>query len=216
MRVPKIKCFLAALFFAGMGLNPALAQNDGSEFDSVGEELIYAIENDERVRLETMLAMNADVNEVVPGKGTALIAASRKGDHRLITLLTAFGAQPDLAVAGVGTPLSVAAGAGHLDAIEALIGEGANPNAGASTAGTPLINAARTGQLKALEKLIEWGADPSLAVLVELQSGPQLWSPLGEAKKYKHGEIIEYLEAVGAIERTSSSPSSPSPLSSPN
>lgn len=178
----------------------AHAQDDGSEFGSVGEELIYAIENNERVRLENMLAMNADVNEVVAGKGTALIVAARLGDERLVTLLVAFGAETDLAAPGIGTALSVAAGVGHSDVIELLIGEGANPNAAASTDGTPLIKAARIGQLKATEKLIEWGADPSLAVLLETQSGPQLWSPLGEAKKFGHSEVIDYLEAVGAIE----------------
>jgi len=170
---------------------------------SLGVELFNAVNHGEFDSAVALIAAGANVNEIVHGEGTPAIAAARRGDLRLLQLLIEKGALPDLACRGDGNPLIVAAARGHLDVARFLVERGANVNAVVVYDETPLINAARHGDLSMVEFLVERGADINLAVADDSRPGnrraeAETRSPLGEASKRGHQDVVDYLRSHGA------------------
>jgi len=165
---------------------------------SLGVELFNAVKHGEFDTAVALIAAGADVNEMVHGEGTPAIAAARRGDLRLLQFLLEKGALPDLACRGDGNPLIMAAARGHLDVARLLVEHGANVNAVVIYDETPLINAARQGDLSMVEFLLERGADINLAVKDSQRPAAETRSPLGEASKLGHQDVVDYLRAHGA------------------
>jgi beta-lactamase regulating signal transducer with metallopeptidase domain len=183
----------------------------GEELGKSGRLMGAAARCDEdRVR-ELIAKEKADVNARMPGDGTALIAAARRGCEDAVRVLLDAGADPNGASVGDGNPLIQAALQGHEDVTRLLVDRGANVNAYVEGDETPLISAARKGDLEIVKLLVERGANVNLAYRVRDWAGaPQaqaldgapgmvLRSPLNMAERYHHDDVAAYLRSRGAV-----------------
>lgn len=82
--------------------------------------------------------------------------------------------------------------------VKLLIEAGADVNGYAPGDETPLINAAATGYVEIARYLIARGADVNLAVRTNHERAGKTRSPMSQATKHGHGDMIELLEASGA------------------
>ena len=160
-----------------------------------GTPLINAIQSGDLATVRYLIGKGADVNGVAPGDGTPLIEAVHTGRAEFVNLLLASGAKAGLALRGEGDPLIAAAGSGRLDLVKTLVEHGASVESFVPGDETPLINAAQSGDLATVRYLVEQGADVNRAV----PANPgQTRSPLGEASRFGHKAVIDYLKAKGA------------------
>jgi beta-lactamase regulating signal transducer with metallopeptidase domain len=150
-------------------------------------------------RVRQLIEEGADINYALPGDGTPLIVAARRGDLPIVELLLRSGADVDGFSSGDGNPLIRAAAEGHLQVATTLVEHGANVNAQDVYDETPLINASRRGRLPIVDYLISKGADVNRAVEVSTTNGLELRSPLSEASKYGHADVVERLKQAGAV-----------------
>ncbi|CAN5137029.1 M56 family metallopeptidase [soil metagenome] len=157
--------------------------------------LINAIRSGDLATVRYLIDKGADVNRAAPGDGSPLIEAARSGRADFVALLLAKGADPGLAVRGDGDPLIAAAGGGRLDIVKTLVESGASVESYVFGDETPLINAAQSGDLARVRYLVDQGADVNRAVPA---NRGQIRSPLGEAIKHGHRDVIDYLKAKGA------------------
>lgn len=88
-------------------------------------------------------------------------------------------------------PLVIASIKGHLDIVSVLLACGAEVDQTDDTGHTSLIHASKIGHLDIVMELISGGADP------RAKSKKGFRTPLQKAKKYKHNEIVKFLEANG-------------------
>jgi beta-lactamase regulating signal transducer with metallopeptidase domain/ankyrin repeat protein len=160
-----------------------------------GTPLINAIRSGDRATVGYLVEKGADVNRRAPGDGTPLIEAARSGQVGLVDLLLAHGADVRLALRGEGNPLIAAAGSGHLEIVKTLVEHGASVESFVPGDETPLINAAQSGDLAIVAYLIDKGADVNHAVPADRG---ETRSPLSEAVKHGHRDVIDYLKAKGA------------------
>ncbi len=165
---------------------------------TLGRELLGVAEDGDVAAATRLIAAGADVNHAIAGDGAPLIIAARHGNLPLLRLLLERGAAPNLAVLGDGNALIMGAKYGHPDVVSALLERGADVNAVVIGDETPLINAATSGHLAIVLQLVEQGADIRLAVPAENQPGAEIRSPLSEARKHGHRDVVEYLQAKGA------------------
>ncbi len=197
------------LLVAGIAVAAAATQIDApAAFDAqqqrrlvngaLGSQLLEAIDDGARDNAVELIDAGADVDRVVLGDGSPLIAAARRGDLSLAQLLLDRGAQVDIKVPGDGSPLIAASRAGNLDIVTTLLDHGADVNGFVLGDETPLINAAREGHLDVVRSLVAHGADLNLAVPAEAGLAPEIRSPLGEALEHGHSAVAEYLRAQGA------------------
>lgn len=199
-----------ALLIAGIGVAAAATQIDApAVFDlqarqrvvdrALGSLLLEAINDGDHDTAVALIDAGADVDHVQLGDGSPLIAAARRGDSSLAQLLLKHGAQVDIPVRGDGSPLIAASLLGNLGIVTTLVERGADVNGFVQGDETPLINAARAGHLDVVRFLLANGADVNLAVPAEAGPAPEIRSPLGEALKYGHAPVAEYLRARGAV-----------------
>ena len=158
--------------------------------DSI-ERAHRAAERGDLATVEELLGYATSVNEVLPGDGTLLIAATRSGRRRVVEQLLDHGADPNLVAEGDGTALLVAAERGDLELMVLLMERGADVDREAPGDGNPLIAAARAGQLEASMLLLDAGADVDRVVL-----GDE--TPLIQAAGEGHLEIARLLLERGA------------------
>jgi len=127
---------------------------------SPGEKLYTAARrcNDEEVK-RLITEEKANVNAVIRGDGTPLIAAVRRGCEDAVRVLLNAGADPNLASRGDGNPLMAAAERGNVDMARLLIDRGANVNGYSPGDGNPLIAAAQRGRVDMAKLLIDRGAN---------------------------------------------------------
>jgi len=169
--------------------------------DGDGTALIAAARNGRQATVASLIAAGADVNLASPGDGAPLIAAATVGHKSIVQRLLEAGADVNLGSAGDGNALIKAAAGGHLDVMRTLLAAGADPNAIVPDDETPLINAAQSGQIEAVKLLVEEaGADASLSVVANRPTGRQRRSPLSEAVRNNHQDIVDYLRSKGAQE----------------
>ena len=160
-----------------------------------GTPLVNAIQSGDLATVRYLIGKGADVNAAAPGDGTPLIEAVHTGRAEVVDLLLASGAEAGLALRGEGDPLIAAAGSGRLDLVKTLVEHGASVESFVPGDETPLINAAQSGDLATVRYLVEKGANVNRAV----PANPgQTRSPLGEASRFGHQAVIDYLKAKGA------------------
>lgn len=105
-----------------------------------------------------LVRAGAEVDVVVPDRGTPLILAARKGQVAMAQSMLKHGAEPDRAAPGDGSPLITAAGNGDLAMVDLLLAHGADPDLPVSGDGSPLIAAAAAGHIVIIDRLLAAGA----------------------------------------------------------
>jgi len=118
--------------------------------------LLRAADSGDAERVRALVAAGVDVNAADPKGDTALGAAARRGDARMVAMLLDAGATP--------TPEAVrwAIMNGHHDVLKALIRAGADPNTTCAWDGRcPLTEAVRRGDAAFARELLARGAAPS-------------------------------------------------------
>jgi len=165
---------------------------------ALGRQLLEALNEGQMVEARDLVSAGADVNYYLPGDGTPLVIASRFGSREMVEFLLARGADVNQAAPGDGNPLIMASAFGHLDVARLLVERGADVNGIVHGDETPLINAARMGRLEVARYLIAQGADVNLAVIAPTIDGSERRSPLSEARRRGHTQIINLLREHGA------------------
>lgn len=143
---------------AALGQQDQVVEGIEEISSNLDQQLFHAVRKGEAGKTARLIAQGADVNAVLPGDGTPLIAAARAGDMGMLASLLAAGADVNLAVEGDGAPLIAAAARGHLPIMARLISSGADVDIMSESDGTPLIKAAAAGQVKAVQALLAAGA----------------------------------------------------------
>ena len=133
--------------------------DDARGVNKLDSQLFKAAERKAPERVKTLLDEGADVNAIIPGDGTPLIAAAREGDSDVVKLLLDRGAKPNIGVSGDGNALLNAAREGHRDIVNLLLDRGADINAGVEGDGNALIMAAGSGHGEVVKLLLDRGAD---------------------------------------------------------
>lgn len=187
----KLMCSAAA---DAVGDNPKK-----DESSRLGMHLVLALQNGDIAQAHKFIDAGADLNFYIPGDGTPLIIAAQKRDYSMARFLIEAGANVNRAAPMDGSPLIVAARNGDLDMAKLLIAHGADVNIYVPGDETPLINAARRNQVPVARYLIEHGADVNLAINDRTWTGRERQrSPLGEAERLHHGEMIRLLREHNA------------------
>jgi len=148
--------------------------------------LHYAAANDHLKVIDLLLKFGMDVNYVIPGGGTPLMAAAGALSFNCIALLIKRGADPNLKGVDGRTPLMALCQPGAIDVkqqelcILALLEGGADIDCQSHSGSTALMKAAWFGNDGAAKVLIENGADKSLrdakgrnAAMLAFQKGHQ-------------------------------------------
>ena len=169
--------------------------DDEEDDDLAGNRLDNALfKAAERNSIETatkIIEEGANVNAVLRGDGTPLIAAARRGNLEMVRFLLDRGAKPDLGVSGDGNPLLNAARRGHYDIVMLLLDRGADINSGVEGDGNALIMAAGSGHLNVVTLLLERGAD-----IHKVVNGDE--NPIIKASETGQLEAVKLLVARGA------------------
>jgi beta-lactamase regulating signal transducer with metallopeptidase domain len=138
-----------------------------------------------------LLDAGADINGIVHGDGTALIAAAHRGQLDVVRLLLDRGADVNVGSQGDGTPLINAAQKGHLQIVLLLLERGADVGQPFEGDGSPLIAAAQRGHLPLVTLLLDRGAD-----LEQVVDGDE--NALIGASASGHLPVVQALVARGA------------------
>ena len=183
-------------------------QSEGGDLSAAslgdGTPLMGAIRGGHMDVVTFLLSQGVDVNVHSPGDGTALIAAARHDNAEMVEMLLQAGADANLGVPGDGNPLIGAAFVGSTDIARRLITAGADPDGYVPGDETPLINAALMGNMEVAEMLVQAGADISLTVSAGHRNGSHqeiFRSPLSEAERGGNGDIVAWLQSMGAEHR---------------
>jgi beta-lactamase regulating signal transducer with metallopeptidase domain len=164
----------------------------------LGRQLVEALQEGQMTDAIALVEEGADVNYHLRGDGTPLVIASRFGSREVVEFLIEHGADVNKAAPGDGNPLIMASAFGHLDIVTLLISRGADVNGVVHGDETPLINAARNDRIDVARYLIDHGADVNLAVIAPTVNGSERRSPLSEARRRGHDEMVRLLRASGA------------------
>jgi beta-lactamase regulating signal transducer with metallopeptidase domain/ankyrin repeat protein len=169
-----------------------------------GSPLIAAAGDGHVQATRYLLDRGADPNLAVEGDGNPLIAAAGEGHIEVVRLLLDRGADPNAAVAGDGNALIAAASEGHVDVVALLLDRGANIDQVVAGDENALIQASGEGHLNVVQLLVNRRADVNARVWVEPE-GPwrpngEWRSPLSEALREGHQEVVRFLLSVGARE----------------
>ncbi|XP_071099325.1 ankyrin repeat and KH domain-containing protein 1-like [Haliotis cracherodii] len=107
--------------------------------------------------------VNVDVNAVNMDGDSALLAACRGGNVRIVNLLLKHGAKVDACDINKNTPLHLACERGFTNVVRMLMSHHADPNALNAKEETPLLLASRTGYVRIAQDLLENGAQTNVA-----------------------------------------------------
>jgi len=135
-----------------------------------------------------------DANTMMPGHGTALMAAADANCSDAARMLINSGADVNLGFPGQGTPLSIAASSSALPILQLLLNRSADANASTPGQDTPLVEAIREGNLAIVKALVEEGADIHRKSLTSANR-----TPLELADRHGDAEISAYLRSKGAV-----------------
>lgn len=164
----------------------------------LGLHLVLALQNGDVEQARRFIGAGADVDFFLPGDGTPLVIAAQQRDYAIARLLLEAGADANRFAPGDGAPLALASAAGDFAIVELLVAHDADVNAHMTGDETPLVTAARNNRTSVARHLIEHGADVNLAVDVRTWRGVKRRSPLGEATREHHTEVVRLLREYGA------------------
>ena len=170
---------------------------------SLDEALFEAAESGDLSGINRLLDAGANVNCVLDGDGSPLIAAARHGRLAAAQLLLDRGADPNLPVPGDGNPLIMAAREGHAAVVSLLLDRGAGIDEMVPGDENALIQASGEGHLQVVQLLVTRGADVNARTRVEraYERPDGEWrSPLSMARRGGHQAVVAFLLAAGARE----------------
>jgi beta-lactamase regulating signal transducer with metallopeptidase domain len=165
---------------------------------ALGRRLVQALQEGQMAEARELVEAGADVNYHLIGDGTPLVIASRSGSLEMAQLLIEHGADVNQPAPGDGNPLIMASAQGHLNLVTLLVSRGADVNGVVHGDETPLINAARNNRLDVARYLVDHDGDVNLAVMAPTMRGTQRRSPLSEAQRRGHEEMVRFLRESGA------------------
>lgn len=168
---------------------------------TLGAALVEALQRGDFAEARELVAAGANVNHFTSGDGTPLVITARFGRIDFARELIAHGAEVNMRAPGDGNPLIMASAYGHLEMARLLVENGADVNAHVRGDETPLINAARENRLDVARYLIAQGADVNLEVIAPTIDGFEPRSPMSEARRRNHTEMIALLRANSATPR---------------
>jgi beta-lactamase regulating signal transducer with metallopeptidase domain/ankyrin repeat protein len=172
-----------------------------------GTPLLVAARSGDPAMVDRLLKAGADVNGYSAGDGTPLIAAVQASDMAMVEKLLKAGAEVNKAAPGDGNALIMASAIGDLAMVKRLVNAGADVNAFVLGDETPLIAASRGGHMAVVEYLTSKGANVNARVRTgdnyyKGRNKSEFRTPLGQALRYEHGDIADYLRKKGASEPT--------------
>ncbi len=138
-------------------------------------------------------AKKDDAKAMIPGRGSALMAASEENCADAARALISAGADVNAGFPGAGTPLSLAAANHAMPVAQLLLNRGADVNANVPGFDTPLVAAAKEGDLDMVKLLVEHGANVNK--VSRTGSGQ---SALKMAERHGNDEVATYLRSKGA------------------
>jgi ankyrin repeat protein len=194
---------------AGQDSRSAQPPMNARRSSGMDRALLEAAADDDVELMVSFFVAGANVNGVVRGDGSPLIAAARAGHLGAARWLLDHGADPNLGVPGDGNPLIMAAQAGRMTVVEFLLDHGADIERVVDGDENALITASAAGQLDVVKFLVARGANVNARVWVEearvrapgqLVSGAEWRSPLSMALRRGHDAVVRYLRSVGAQE----------------
>ena len=150
--------------------------------------------------IDELLGQGANVDAELLGDGSPLIAAARNGHLAAVRALLDRGANPNLAVPGDGNALIAAAGRDYTDVVALLLDRGAAIEQIVPGDENALITASGSGALAAVRLLVARGADVNARVLATSLRGNEWRTPLSQARRGRHADIVAVLEQAGARE----------------
>ncbi len=131
---------------------------------ALDRELVEAAESGDLEDVKDLIDAGANIDAVVDGDGSPLIAAVRANRMAVVMELLNRGADVNLGVDGDGSPLIAAARENQLAIVTELLNRGADVNFAVSGDGNPLIAAATAGAEKVVDLLLSRGAAIDLVV----------------------------------------------------
>jgi len=162
------------------------------EDPSALQELFYAIENGDKVRVDSMLSCKeALLNAVGPGGERVIHRAAEADQLEIAEMLIAKGADIDAADSEGYTPLHNSIYAVSQEMAELLIDSGANVNAMTNDGRTPLYVSSYMGLTEIARLLLNNGAE------VDARDEYN-WTPLHEAAYYGYSDLVSLLISDGA------------------
>lgn len=162
--------------------------------------LYDAAEEGDLAGIDELIGLGANVDAVILGDGSPLLAAARNGHLEAVRALLDRGANPDLPVPGDGSALIAAAGRDHAAVVALLLDRGAAVDQVVDGDENALIQASGAGALATARLLVERGADVNARVLAPTVRGREWRSPLGQARRGRHTDVVALLERAGARE----------------
>ena len=198
---------IGLLFAAGFLLlawnNSVQARQDIRSVLSTAQDraLFEAAKSGDITSIDELLNAGANINCVLRGDGSPLIAAARKGRVAAVQVLLDRGADPNMPVPGDGSPLIMAAREGHANVVALLLDRGASVDQIAPQDENALIQASGRGHLQIVQFLVKRGADVNARAWAEISGRSGEWrTPLSMARKGGHAAVIDFLLAAGARE----------------
>lgn len=167
-----------------------LRQLDAALYEAAGEGDLD--------RMNALIGQGADVDAAFLGDGSPLIAAARSGDLPAVRVLLDHGANPNLAVPGDGNALIAAAQRDEAAVVALLLDRGAAIDQVVPGDENALITASGSGALATVRVLVARGADVNARVLATSLRGPEWRTPLTQARRGRHADVVAVLERAGA------------------
>ena len=165
--------------------------DDDSSRNPLDMQLYNAAGRNDTGKARALIEQGANVNALLPGDGTPLIAAARGGHLDMVSLLLELGAKPNLGISGDGNPLQNAAQRGHRDVVVLLLERGAEIDAGVEGDGNALIMASGFGRVEIVNLLLDRGAD-----IHKIVAGDE--NPIIKACEQGQLAVVKLLVARGA------------------
>ena len=150
------KSVLALSVTTAIALSSSVSAQDRIDFNS---DVVNAAEYGNLEKLEGLIYMGADVNEVGDFDTTALIRATYQGSKEIAEFLLTNGANPNAVDMGGASALHIAAREGYADIAKMLVKAGADVDLEDDEGNTPLMRASAEGNERLAKLLVMAGAE---------------------------------------------------------
>lgn len=182
---------MAQLREAGVALD---GKGEKINFNHRDSSLIDAADDCDMPELNKLIAAGQpEANMLIPGMGTALMAAADSECLEGARALINAGADVNRGFPGAGTPLQIAVEHGNQEFVDLLLNRGANPNVAQPGMPGALFQAIYQGNLAIVKALVGKGANINAK---SPMSGMR--TPLDTAIDEDQNEIADFLRSKGA------------------